>query len=201
MVNADRRTACLLWLIEHHPDSDVFQIGSLVTSAFSNWTGLNSAADSERAKSLWTQQVDRFATNPMVLSNAATVFGGRRGLELIKRLRALEPGNPEWLDWLGQVYAASIRSSFSDGITMVGASSGSPKHSGFRLSLDETVVAKRELEESADAALLSKTAEDLLQEIARIKSIGLDNSETRSSEAYANQLMIRAQDPNRNVKR
>jgi beta-lactamase regulating signal transducer with metallopeptidase domain len=206
MVNAEQRAAHLFWLIEHHPDSDVFRIRSEVTSALSDYTGLNSPANADRAEALWLRQADRFATNPMVLSNAATALAGadgQRAFELIKRVRALEPGNAEWLDWLAQVYATAVRSSFSDGRIriMTRSASAVPLHIGFSLPPVETVAARRELDSSTDTALLSKVAEELLQEIERIRKLGFANAETEASEAYARQLLTKAQELDPNAQR
>jgi len=202
MIRADQRTAHLHWLIEHHPDCDIFRLGSVVTSALSDYTGLNTPGDAEHAKALWLRQTERFATNPVVLTNAANAFAGNDShlaLELIKRAYALEPGNPEWLDWLGEVYATVIRSSFASGPPRVRAGGPAGKlHLGFTLPPLETVQAKRELEASSDAALLAATADALLRETSLIKGMGRGDPEVQASEDYGTQLLSRARqlDPN-----
>ena len=202
MVLFNQRTTHLHWLIEHHPDCDIFQLGSVVTSVFSDYTGLNTPGDAEHAKALWLRQTERFATNPAVLTNAANAFAGsdsRLALEFIKRAYALEPGNPEWLDWLGEVYATVIRSSFASAPPRVRAAGPVGKlHGGFSLPPLETVQAKRELEASSDAALLAATGDALLQETSLLKRFGHGDPEIQASEDYGTQLLSRARqlDPN-----
>jgi len=201
MAHPELRNKHLLWLIEHHPDSDVFQLGNVVTAIAPDYSGLNSP-DIERARALWLQQTERYADNPKVLANAATVFSapdGRIAFELLKRLRSLEPQNPEWLDWQAAVYATAVRSSFANGHPRVrmGSSAGKQTvHDGFSLPLVESRLLKSELESSPDAALIASTAEALLAEIALLQKFQNQFSadpEILASEAFARQLQLRVQ--------
>jgi hypothetical protein len=89
MISPAARTRHLLWLIEHHPDSDIFQLRTVATSIFPDYSGLNSP-DLERTRILWLQQAERYATNSRVLANAAgslAAADGPAALELIRRAR------------------------------------------------------------------------------------------------------------------
>jgi len=198
MVLSELRSKHLLWLIEHHPDSDVFQLSTPVTAMAPDYSGVNSR-DIERARILWLEQAERYATNTKVLANAATVFGasdGRIAFELLKRLRALEPQNPEWLDWLAEVYATAVRSSFANGnprVRTVSSASKQTVHFPVNLPLIESRLLKSELESSSDAALVGSTADALLSEIAVLKTRFAADPEIQASEAFAKELHLRAQ--------
>ena len=194
----ESRAKHLLWLIEHHPDWDVFQLSTVVTGLAPDYSGEKSPSI-ERTRDAWLQQVERHATNVKVLANGATVLGtsdGKIALDLLKRLRALEPQNKEWLDWQAGVYALAVRSSFAEGPPRVRTSSGAAKqtpHFAFNLPLVESRVLKSELETSSDTALLASTADALLNEIALLSIRFVADPEVEASEAFARQLRLRAQ--------
>jgi hypothetical protein len=197
IVMPELRSKHLFWLIEHHPDSDVFQLDTVVTAIVPDYSGVKSP-DIEKARALWLQQAERYATNAKVLANAVTVLGASDGnikLDLLKRLRALEPQNPEWLEWQAGVYATAVRSSFADGIPRVRTLSGANNnsHLPFNLPVAESRLLKSELETSSDVALLESTAHALLGEIARLKSGFVADPEIEASEAFAKQLQVRVQ--------
>ena len=199
VVLPEFRSKHLLWLIEHHPDSDVFQLSTIVTAMAPDYSGVNSP-NIERARALWLQQAERYATNAKVLANAATVFAasdGKIAFELLKRLRAVEPQNPEWLDWQAEVYATAVRTSFGDGIPRVRAWSGAGQnkllHFPFNLSVVESRLLKSELESSSDAVLVARAADALLGEIAVLKNRFAAFPEIQASEAFARQLQVRVQ--------
>jgi len=197
MVLPELRSKHLLWLIEHHPDSDVFQLGSKVTDIAPDYSGINSP-NIERARALWLQQAELYPTNTKVLANAATALAsdGRTAFELLKRLGALEPQNPEWLDWQAEVYALAVRSSFADGRPRVRGRLAKPAHFPFSLPVVESRLLKSELESSSDVALVESTADVLLKEIAQLKTavpVPQADSEIQASEAFAKQLQARVQ--------
>jgi len=198
IVHPELRSKHLLWMIEHHPDSDVFMFGSVAMGITPDYSGVNSP-DIERARALWLRQAERYADNTKVLANATTVFSvvdGRIAFELLKRLRSLEPQNPEWVEWQAAVYATAVRSSFANGRPRVRIGSGAGKqiiHSGFNLPLLESQLLKRELESSGDAALIASTADALLSEIALIQKKFPSDPEMNASEAFARQLQLRVQ--------
>jgi len=57
MVQPDLRSNHLLWLIEHHPDSDVFRLSTVVTAMAPDYSGVNSP-NIERARALWLRQAE-----------------------------------------------------------------------------------------------------------------------------------------------
>src|SRR5262249_51234365 len=117
-------------------------------------------------------------------------------LDLLKRLRALEPQKSEWLEWQAAVYATAVRFSLADGIPRVRTLSGADNnsHLPFTLPLVESQLLKTELESSSDVALLGSTAQALLREIARLKSGFAADPEIEASEAFAKQMQIRVQE-------
>ena len=199
VVLPELRSKHLLWLIEHHPDSDVFQLSTIVTAMAPDYSGVNSP-NIERARALWLLQAERYATNANVLANAATVLAasdGRIAFELLKRLRAIEPQNPEWLDWQAEVYATAVRSSFADGIPRVRAWSGAGKktaHFPFTLPVVESRLLKSELESSSDIALVGSTADALLGEIALLRNRFAALPEIQASEAVQGSVRRRIRD-------
>jgi hypothetical protein len=68
---AEPRARHIFWLIENHPEAQIFQVASDVTSMSPSWAKLNSDSDWNRARALWLRQIERFPNNTLVLSNAA----------------------------------------------------------------------------------------------------------------------------------
>ena len=66
------RVRHVLWLIENHPDSEVFRDAYMLAQF------RNDAAGYADAKRLWQRQAIRFATNSKVLSNAAMALADER---------------------------------------------------------------------------------------------------------------------------
>jgi beta-lactamase regulating signal transducer with metallopeptidase domain len=199
MVSPDARTGHLLWLIQNHPDSDIFQLRTVATSIIPDYSGLNSP-DIERTRALWLQQAERYATNPRVLANAAGSFAevdGPAAFELIRRARRVDPDNPAWTDWLGVVYAYSVRSTFAGGRPRSGTAAGRKQfYPPLKLPLDQSVSLKTELEISLDVLLLGSTAESLLLETAQLKRhliTSVPDPELDASEIFGHQLLLRAQ--------
>lgn len=50
---ADRRARHVLWLIEEHPEAEIFRVASDVAGLSHTWHGLNRASDGDRARVLW----------------------------------------------------------------------------------------------------------------------------------------------------
>jgi len=195
IVSPDARTGHLLWLIEHHPDSDIFQLRTVATSIIPDYSGLNSP-DIERSRALWLQQAERYAANSRVLANAASSLvevDGPAAFELIWRAHRVDPDNPAWTDWLGVVYAYAVRSTFADGRPRSSTAAGRKQYyPPLKLPLSQSVVLKTELEISQDLVLLGSTAESLLLETAVLKRHLID-PELDQSEAFGHQLLLRAQ--------
>ena len=74
---SEPRLSHILWMIEHHPDSELTAFDSQGISPLPN--SLNSPSDYQRATSLWQQQVAIHPKDPKVLANAGLFFGRRGG--------------------------------------------------------------------------------------------------------------------------
>lgn len=198
MISAPR-TAHLLWMIESHPEASIFGLDSVLTSVVQDWTGLNTAVNAERARALWLQQVDRFPANTKVLINAALAFSHsepRTSVDLALRARAVEPDNPEWVSWLGKIYARAVRASFAGGPQRIRAFAfpGNDRNDrlAFSLPLAESEWLKNELETSEDAELIGMTGEALVLETSSLGARGKDE-ELAASGAFGKRLLSRAQ--------
>jgi hypothetical protein len=194
------RSKHLLWLIEHHPEADVFNMNSVVTSATRDWTGMNTPENAERARTLWVQQAERFSTNTKVLANAAVALVAaepRISLDLVKRARTVEPNNPEWVNWLGSIYARAVRSSFAGGRQTVSTAQNKDRDArfAFRLPLPESQLLKSELQTSTDAELVGAAGEALIYETSQLNGFGLvGNDELTASAEFGKSLLSRARE-------
>jgi beta-lactamase regulating signal transducer with metallopeptidase domain len=196
---AEPRTTHLLWMIEHHPEADVFRLGSVVTGAGTNWTGLNTPVNAERARQLWLQQAGGASSDPVILSHAALALyemDPRIALTFVRQLRALEPDNPEWTEWLGATYARSVRTVVAGDPNNVRSFTGSAKARNgwpaFILPLTDSKALKSELEASTDTALLAAAGEAL---VSQTRMLGgppfTDGSEEKKSAEFGNELLNR----------
>lgn len=192
IISPELRSKHLLWLIEHHPDSDVFQLRTVATGVLPDYSGAE-PPEVERARALWRRQAERYATNTRVLANAAGALGGPVALELVRRARSVEPDNAEWVDWLGQVYALAVRTSIAGGMPRSHAGSGVPLHYAFSLPLADSEVLKREIETTPDAGLVRATASELIRETALLTGPLSRDAEVQASEAFGRQLLLRVQ--------
>jgi hypothetical protein len=182
------RTTHLLWMIEHHPDADVFRLGSEITSALQDWTGLNPPVESERARTLWLQQTERFPLNTKVLANAALALRGTTALELVKRARAAEPQDGQRVNWLGFVYARAVRVTLAGGPLNVQAFSLQSQDRNawpaFSLPLAESKMLKSELQTSTDVALIRPAGNALVTETSLLLTHRTDD-ELVASDTFA----------------
>ena len=93
---AEPRARHILWLIENHPEAEIFQIASDATSLEVTWHGLNSPADQDKARALWLRQLERFPGDTAVLAGAAQALPVEESIRVVRRLRMLGPSNPVW---------------------------------------------------------------------------------------------------------
>ncbi len=104
--DAARRFEHALWLIEHHPDSEILHS---YVSRFS--TDQLSQAGYKRAAALWEAQSKSHAGDAAVQWNAASFFEGldtRLYLEYLERTAAADSNHPFALRPLAHLYAAAI---------------------------------------------------------------------------------------------
>ena len=187
------------WLIQNHPDADLFLTASDITAMYPNWTGLNKAADYQRARVLWLRQTERFPANAKVLANAAMALAGADSevsLGLVKRARAVEPGNPGWTKWLAKIYELAIRSSFAGASSNIMAFAGTEQDRDtlppFPLPLAASDGLKRQLATSIDAALVGATGQALVRESQLLMRDPTSSPEVKRSAAFGKYLLSRA---------
>lgn len=101
-----KRIQHALWLIEHHPDSE------LLHSPVSRFApGELSEADERRAIALWKSATQAQPANATILWNAASFFNGRNPdlyLQYLEAAAAADPNHPFALRPLAYLYANSI---------------------------------------------------------------------------------------------
>jgi hypothetical protein len=201
---AERRTRHILWLIENHPEAEVFRSASDVTSFEVAWHGLNIAADRDKARALWLRQAERFSSDTLVLANAAQALPVGESIRVVRRLRTLGPSNPVWTVNLASVYARAVQDVFYASSPIQPRAMGGPVRYRdmwlMRLpvagpELAETL--KRELETSSDAALVGVTGQLLVEQLVILGEQGQTADVVRSA-AFGKQLLGRARrlDPN-----
>jgi TonB family protein len=136
----------ILWLIEHHPESEI-------TIYFSR-SHMLSQVDYDYVKTLWLEQVAAHPDNARVVANAAVFIGEKDQFAeegLLKRVRQLEPSNPEWTRRLADRLSWAIARWFlSREVPAV-----PPTEPDF------AAAAKAELETSTDATIVGTVGEFL----------------------------------------
>jgi hypothetical protein len=202
------RAKHVLWLIEHHPDADIFSIAAGLTSTAPHYAGLNSPETIERGRTLWLAQAERLSSNSKVLANAAMALASSdsmAALDLIRRARRAEPANSEWVNWLGAIYARAVRASFAGGPDklhgMSAQSADRNARDGFAVPAAESEALKAELETSTDVELLRAAGQALVFESrvltsasAGIPRIATGSEEYAASGAFGERLLQRAKD-------
>ena len=149
--NGDAWRDHVFWLIEHHPEADIFRV-CMVACVHSDPTAPGDS-DAARATALWARQILDHGNDARVLLNAATalryadIAEAWRGLQ---RAREIAPENPEVVMRLAELYAESIRMDMWKGKLPL------PE-------LDPSTV-KSLLERSTDALLLGTTGELLTRQ-------------------------------------
>jgi hypothetical protein len=201
---AEPRTRHILWLIENHPEAEVFRIASDVTSLEVAWHGLNHVADRDKARALWLRQSEKFSSDTEVLANAATALPLEESIRIVQRLRMLGPSNPVWTVNLAIVYAQAVRDVFyASSPTERRTIPGTVRYRNVwhmwlpfaGAELAEKL--KSELETSTDAALVGVTGELLVEQPA-VLSGQEQMSDVVKGAAFGRQLLERARrlDPN-----
>lgn len=90
-----KREQHVLWLIEHHPESNL--AGS--PDAWIDPMGFSGSTDGyQQGKKLWLEQADKHADNPRILQSAAeftVMFDRDIGRQLLEKVLVLDPNNIE----------------------------------------------------------------------------------------------------------
>jgi len=162
------------WLVEHHPDADALHGVDMMTAIPGAWAEGN-AVYQTRLRALWKEQASRFSNNTTVLRNAATAMGSAEPelfLQYVKAARRAEPGNSEWTAWLAKTYANAIRWTYWDGKSMMTFMSDAADHRNypFMLPLAMCRDVKKEVESSAEAALVGAVGDMLIREAKLIEN-------------------------------
>jgi hypothetical protein len=201
---AEPRTRHILWLIENHPEAEVFRIAPDVTSFEAAWPGLNSVADRDKARALWLRQLEQFSSDTEVLANAAPALPVEESIRVVGRLRMLGPSNPVWTVNLAGVYARAVRDAFyASSPTERRVMAGPVRYRNMwqmwlpAAGLELAEKLKSELEKSPDAALVGVTGELLVEPLV-VLSKQDRTPEVVKSAAFGQQLLERARrlDPN-----
>jgi beta-lactamase regulating signal transducer with metallopeptidase domain len=153
-----KRRACILWLIEHHPESDLAGIveARLLPSAAGPFDDPLGYA---RAKRLWLTHANRPGASLAVLGNAAAFFEAADkplAEEMLLRARAQDPAGP-WSRRLGEFYAVVLTGSWAPAGTHALRALSSPEWHG---PYGELV--RRKLAESTDPDVLTAAARGLV---------------------------------------
>jgi hypothetical protein len=197
---AEPRTRHILWLIENHPEAQIFQFASDVTVMAPNWTNLNSDAHWDRARALWLRQIERFPNSVLVLSNAAQALPIEDSIGLMRRLRALEPEKFDWTVNLAMMYAQAVRNVFfvrnpGDGRRAFAFSKKYRETPMMRLPGATAAAAERmknELETSTDASLIGVTGELLVEQVGLLSQHDAESPEMVNSADFGRRLLERA---------
>jgi|SRR5262245_39621129 len=99
----------ILWLIEHHPGSEV--VGLSEASIDPAGHSLADKDGYEQAATLWTLKAQLAGSNTAVLGNAARFYrlsDKERSAALLKQAQQAAPNDAEWSNHLGYLYALAI---------------------------------------------------------------------------------------------
>jgi hypothetical protein len=99
----EKREKHVLWLIEHHPESEL--AGEPEAEIMPTASGSIEAY--QRGRQLWLQEVDKHPDNQRILCNAAqfvVLFDRKMGQELLEKAVALDPGDIQASSKLAQSY-------------------------------------------------------------------------------------------------
>ncbi|HTL03306.1 MAG TPA: M56 family metallopeptidase [Vicinamibacterales bacterium] len=165
------RRSHLLWLIEHHPESELL-------TQFGGSMPQHDPTGYAKAKALWLTQTAAPNATIAALSNAAYFFQTADkpvAEQLLLRLQAMDPGGPKpqvrgnvyypsWTERMGTLYALTILGSNDDTFGNVPRSVSSEEA---RSQYAQSVRTK--LDETKDAALLSATGSYLVRNAGQVK--------------------------------
>jgi tetratricopeptide (TPR) repeat protein len=157
IVAARRRL--ILWLIEHHPGSEVSQLSEATIDATGHALADNDGY--EEAARLWTQQAQRSGNDAAVLGNAARFFqlsDKEQAAALLKGAQRAAPQDAQWSGRLGYLYAIGIL-----GVDMINQNGLPTSHSPPESKGAFATLAREELERSTDANMVGAAGSILAQ--------------------------------------
>lgn len=149
----------ILWLIEHHPGSEVSQLSEATIDAAGHaLADMNGYAEAAR---LWTEQAQRHGNDPTVLGNAARFFqlsDKEQAAALLKGAQRAAPQDVQWSGRLGYLYAIAIL-----GVDMMNQNGLPMSHSPAEAKSAFATHAREELERSSDANVVGTAGSILAQ--------------------------------------
>ena len=168
----EKREQHILWLIEHHPESEM--AGSpeahIMPMGFSG-----STEGYHRGKQLWLQQVEKHPDSQRILLNAAeflSLFDGKIGKELLEKVAALNPSDMETSSRFAQLYEHERMS----------VSSSEEKSA---LAQKALYIRERALERASD--------EEKFYQLGDVAASAFEAGETAKAEQYGSELLQAAQ--------
>jgi len=144
-IEARRRH--ILWLIAHHPDSEVVDLSEATIDRAGH--ALADPAGYAQASALWLEEARRHEASGAVLRHAARFFqlsDKERAVSLLRQAQRAEPGNRELSAQIGYVYALAIL-----GVEMINQNGLPTSHNLEEARGDFAVRAIGELKASPDA--------------------------------------------------
>jgi predicted Zn-dependent protease len=159
------REGHILWLIRNRPDAEVLGMPYGYLDPV-----LDGSAYAE-ANTAWLEQVDRDPQNAALLGRAASsmlIHDAAAAESLFKRAEAADPGNPEWSERLGQLYALGLS-----------RKDGEERQASAKTALD---TYERSLELTKD----TERRGAMLPELAKV---ALEAGQTAKARAYAEELL------------
>jgi hypothetical protein len=149
----------ILWLIEHHPGSEVSQLSEATIDAAGHaLADMNGYAEAAR---LWTKQAQQHGNDPRVLGNAARFFqlsDKQQAAALLKGAQRAAPQDAQWSGRLGYLYAIAIL-----GVDMMNQNGLPTSHSPAEAKSSFATQAREELEKSSDANVVGTAGSVLAQ--------------------------------------
>jgi len=136
----------ILWLIEHHPASEVAGLSEATIDAAGH--SLADKEGYEQAAKLWIGVAQAQRSNTAVLGNAAKFFqlsDKERTAALLNQAQAIAPADKRWSERLGYLYGIAILG--VDGLNQNGLPT---RHNPAEAAGDFARLARQELEKSAD---------------------------------------------------
>jgi hypothetical protein len=144
----EARAKHILWLIDHHPDSAIFELSE--TTIDREGHSLADPAGYERAAAAWIEQARRHDRNVAVLGHAARFFqlsDKGRAIALLQQARDVEPGNPQGSAQIGYVSGLAVL-----GVDMINQNGLPTRHNPAEAKSELATRVVEELRASRDAA-------------------------------------------------
>jgi hypothetical protein len=159
------RQGHILWLIRNRPDAEV------LGTPYAQLDAILDGSVYTEGRAAWMEQVDRDPQNAALLGRAASymlIHDAATAESLYKRAEAADPGNPEWSERLGQLYALGL--SHKDGE-------------------ERQASAKTALDTYERSLALTKETERRGAMLPELAKVALEAGQTAKARAYAEELL------------